>query len=239
MTTSLIPFGVLGGMGPASTNLFLAEIISLYSIKRHARNNYEFPQITMVTIPESNHMTTMVDDKLFESLSNAFEVFLFAKANFVVAPCNTIHHYLLSSQFNPSLPILSIISSVEVLYGKKINGTRMLFLSTTLTKESNIYLEFSKKYNITFVYLNSPDQKKLDEIIMEINGGEVSDSSYYNVLNYIVTSYAVEYIFLACTELSLLKYQPSNLQIIDSLTALSEATFLVSSGEDQIIKYLY
>lgn len=227
MNDDLLSLGVVGGMGPAATNLFLKKITKLYQAKNKARENRDFPRIIMVTIPNADHMKKKSDINLVQILNQAIEICKFAKVDFIVSPCNTIHNYF--SRLNPDIPILSIISALDVLYGHKLQNKKVLFLSTRLTKKSNIYMEFTKKNNIKFLYLDTIDQNKLDEIILEINGGVKNKIIKQKYLKMIAAKYKVNSILLACTELSQLYFNSVNLQIIDSLEALSEATYLVSS----------
>lgn len=237
MQPHLLSIGVIGGMGPASTNLFLSKVIALYNIQLNAENNNQFPQIIMYNIPDSDHMGNALEQRMFNYLDNAINIFSQAQVDFIVAPCNTVYNYFVDSKFRCNIPIISIAKSVEALYSRQFMNKALLFLSTKLTTNSQLYLQMFKNYNTDVIYLDLSDQKLLNNLILKCNGGNIPENGK-NILDNIINKYKTAQVLFACTELSLISYDKPGINIFDSLTALSIATFQVSSQQKSIESYL-
>ena len=106
-------FGVVGGMGPASTVRFLDLILSKYRLGRDAILNSDFPQITVYTIPDTDHISELPNPQIVTNLRRAFEVFQCAQVSFAVMPCNTAHQFIPILGLESEVQILSITSAVS------------------------------------------------------------------------------------------------------------------------------
>jgi aspartate/glutamate racemase len=62
-------FGVIGGIGPASTIRFLNLIIDKYRIGQGAILNSAFPQITIYIIPNAEHMSDELNRQSLQELT--------------------------------------------------------------------------------------------------------------------------------------------------------------------------
>ncbi len=229
-------FGVIGGMGPASTVRFLELVIAKYRTRSGAIRNSDFPQITLYTIPDSEHMADVPDLRIVEYLDRAFTIFEVARAAFAVAPCNTVHQFLPIRGRESRVQVLSIINAVLQYPTELLKQKRVLFLSTRQTRSAGIYKVVFAKATSTPVFLSDSDQNKLDDIIQNANSGGML-TSLSTSLSELVERYDRDAVLLACTELSLLLPLAGSHAIVDSLEALAEATYLVSSGQRNLSLY--
>jgi aspartate racemase len=229
-------FGVIGGMGPASTLRFLQSIINRYRVHLGAIRNCDFPQITLYTIPSAEHMDSVPSPEVVPHLRRALKLLSFAGTHFVVAPCNTVHQFLPLLEKKPSMGFLSIVSVVSKVKVPALTGRHVLLLSTRQTRFTGLYAEVFHRKRWKPVFLTESDQDMLDTVILRANAGGVA-ANLRTTLTNIVKSYPTEGVLLGCTELSLLL--PINVDrcVVDSLEELADATYLVSSAQRDIAYY--
>ena len=197
--SSYLPFGVIGGMGPASTVRFLDLVLGKYRTGLGAIRNSDFPQITLHTIPDSEHMAGVPNRGIVEHLIRAFTIFECAEVVFAVAPCNTVHQFLPIPGRQSNVRVLSIASAVS--NARLMEGKRVLFLSTRQTQRSGIYDRVLKESHCELVFINESDQETLDNIITQTNAGGALGFLQAG-LSEVIARYATGVVLLACTELS-------------------------------------
>jgi aspartate racemase len=192
--------------------------------------------MVMYTVPDTDHMTPNADIAITKHLESAFSLFNQADVEFVVAPCNTVHRFFSQMKGERRFSILSIVDSVWKTRGAKLEGRKILVLSTAQTKTSGIYDELFSKANVEVKFVRNVDQTILDDIILEVNAGSNLEDAATKIRS-LIARYDYDVLFLACTELSLLVSSDLGMdrgRIIDSLEALVEATFLVATGSDLV-----
>lgn len=229
-------FGVVGGMGPASTVRFLDLVISKYRVGQSATLNSDFPQITMYSIPDSDHVSGSPNRPIVRSLKRAFEVFKSAEVTFAVMPCNTVHQFIPIFGEDSEVQVLSIPSAVSNSL-KELSAEKTLFLATRQTQQSGIYDWVFSRNQCEPVSLEDPDQDALDDIIRLANPGGAVDSLCDRLLAIIKRYPSSKTVLFACTELSLLLPLMKNVTVVDSLESLADATYLVSSGQRELTSY--
>jgi aspartate/glutamate racemase len=190
----------------------------------------------MYTIPDSDHMSDMPNQQIIKHLDRAFTVFEAAESSFAVAPCNTTHQFLPLRHRDSTVQMLSIVNAVMKIEADRLRGKRVLFLSTRQTQIARLYDQMFSLTRAQQVLLTQPDQAKLDDLIEKANAGGTLDDLKPS-LSDIVTKYNSDVVLLACTELSLFLPITTSKPIIDSLGALAEATYSVSSRETDISFY--
>ena len=174
--------------------------------------------------------------RILEYLERAFTVFEIARAAFVVAPCNTVHQFFPIRGRESRLRVLNIVNAVWQSYAELLKTKRVLFLSTRQTRNAGIYNVVFAESCSTPIFINETDQYKLDKIIQDANSGGMLEALSTS-LSKLVERYDSEAVLLACTELSLLLPLAAGHIIVDSLEALAEATYLVSSGQRNLSFY--
>jgi aspartate racemase len=224
-------------MGPASTVRFLDLIISKFRVGQAAALNSDFPQITMYTIPQSDHMSGSPNQQILGSLRRAFEVFSSADVSFVVVPCNTAHQFIPLHDQESEIQVLSISSSVSESIMKLDGGRRILYLATRQTQSSGIYDRVFDENHCKPILLGDADQDMLDDIIRQANAGGRLEHLGDDLLGIIERYPSNQTVLFACTELSLLVPFMKDFSVVDSLESLAEATYLVSSGQRDLSAY--
>jgi len=231
--SELLPFGVLGGMGPAATLRFLELVFGAYRDILGAQSNHDFPRVTVQTIPNSDHLSRTPDHSICEALEHALSLFDTAGVAFAVAPCNTLHQFFPVS--SSTVKILHIVRALA-LETPEFLSEPTLFLSTRQTRAAGVYPLGNESLRGRVVFPSESDQRLIDRIIREVNAGKVTDT-LLRLLESVVLRYQVEAVLLACTELSLLRPLDVSYRVLDSLEALASATFRVSSGDRPLSDY--
>lgn len=233
-TTEKHSFGVIGGMGPASTLRFLTRVVDYFRDEEGAIDNIDFPQLTLFTVPQSDHMSLVGSGQTAVSLARAIDVFRLAGSKFFVSPCNTVHQFLEAPSEGPRL--LSIVNAVGRKYGSRLQDKIVLILATRQTQKARIYLPVIERYGIEPVFLTESDQSTLDEVVLSVNaGGGIGRAR--STLEALLRKYSADSVLAACTELSLLLPKGTASGVCDSLEALAEATYFVSSGKESVTYY--
>lgn len=238
LTVQLKPFGILGGMGPGATAAFLDRFVRSLHKKTGATLNHEFPAITVQTAPAADYINDQENLAPFLSqLQQAFDVFAYAGAHFAVVPCNTAHLYL-PLKGDEKVPVLSLLKVVENHQG--FRNKRVLHLATGQTISCDLYGDIFRKQAATPVFPEEVDQKELHSIIWAANAGVAhDDNALASRLYGLINKYEVDIVFIACTELSLVRNAcRETLEIIDSLDLLVEATMNVTTGERSLEEFL-
>jgi aspartate/glutamate racemase len=217
-------------MGPASTIRFLELVMGYYRSLLGATTNSEFPQIILYTIPESDHMATSLSATMLSRIEAAFDLFEYGGATFVVSPCNTIHQYFGLLPTARRARIVDIVDAVAIFApARLVPGSRLLFLSTSQTRESNVYSRLFTSRTWIQEHPTSAQQTKLNRIILSANAGLIRAADGRE-LRELINSHDCDAVLLACTELSLFADYVPAYGTVDSLQALASAAFLVSSG---------
>ena len=203
--------GILGGMGPFTSNAFLEKILK-YSQKYYgAIQDEDFPLIHYYSLPlKGFDESGIVDEKLvFDQLKSAIN-FLEKYVDFIVMPCNTIHYFIDEIREISKVPIISIIESVEEEI-KNQGYKNFLLLASKTTYEKNLYSNCIL-----------PNEKDLIEnLILEIMSGKVKS---LNLIIDLIKSYNyIDCVILGCTELPLvIDNSKIDLPIVDSLDILAK-----------------
>jgi len=121
-------------------------------------------------------------------------------ADFIVIPCNTVHHFIKEMQESINVPILSIIEETKKeILAQNISHVGILASKTTI----DLGL-----YNFKGIMVSSPNffqQNKINGVIKAVMGGS-HNNFHKNELNQIINNYVengVGAVVLGCTELPL------------------------------------
>jgi aspartate racemase len=234
-TSAPLSFGILGGMGLASTVEFLGQIVTRFQSVGAVFNSH-FPRIVMCSVPLSDHMSGVAEEETGRNLLEAWRTLASADVAFVVVPCNSAHRFLRCE--NAPTPILDIASAVERLGGEKLRKKRVLFLGTRQTQNAGVYSDVLASTESTLAPISEREQAIVDGLIWDANGGR----------NLAAASFAIEELLsrrrddvdvamVACTELSLIPSTWGGMPSVDTLQLLAEATFRVASRIDRLSDY--
>lgn len=196
--------GVIGGMGPQATQLFLQGVID----RTDAGSDQQ--HIPMIIL---NH-TTMPDRTaaILSGNKSAIRELLLKDARLLEAngcsaiaiPCNTSHYFVDEIQTKISIPIIHMVrETVGHIAGSKAEIKKLAVLATDGTNRTGIYHEECRRWGLD-LYTPTPEkQLLLMKIIYEdIKGGRPGNLSTFLQIHRELGEAGCEAAILGCTELS-------------------------------------
>ena len=216
---------ILGGMGPGSSAYFYQLINQLAIKKFGAKNNHDFPEIILHSIPvpdfiscdkNKEHALVMLKERV-ALLSNM------GISHFSIA-CNTAHILLDDLQRITSVPFTSMIEEVaKQVKGNTIEKIGLLGSPTTLA--SGIYQRAFEKYAIQTVIPNKSQLSLFENVIRNILAGKEGRNDKEQLLQIAnsLKKKGAEGIILGCTELPLIFPTDYSLPVFNSLEILAQA----------------
>lgn len=229
--------GIIGGLGPETSAKFQLEIIA--SCLKNNRN--QRPPILSWNVPvllkvEKELITKNGDEKEFLPLLKETAIILEkAGVDFLVMPCNTLHIFIEDIRKTVNVPMLSIIDeTIKVLIPKKIKRVGLLATSKTISK--NLFGNKLKDNGIEQIILNKTDQADLNTIIHRAVTNNLRSEDRLQA-NAIVTKMAkkgTKNILLACTDLQLIIEKYPQINMLDTMQILAEASAneILKGGEE-------
>ena len=213
--------GILGGMGPESTVLFYQSIIRECQKKYGAKDDMDYPEIVIYNLPIPNIVDQMEDipktRRLMQDGAKKLEQW---GVDFMVIPCNAAHYFYEDVQKVISIPVLNIIDeTISEMKKKGFEKAGLLAVGTTI--KNKLYQKRSNDFILP------EDQKKVDEIVLNILRGErnKSDLRKLQLLITYFISQGAESIVLGCTDFcALISKENSIIPLIDSTQILTEVT---------------
>ncbi|PIQ78864.1 aspartate racemase [Candidatus Peregrinibacteria bacterium CG11_big_fil_rev_8_21_14_0_20_41_10] len=222
--------GILGGLGPTAT----ADLYKAIITSTPAEKDQDHLHIIINANPRIPDRTAdIINGTTFSlpGLIKSAQTLEQAGANFIVMPCNTVHHFLDVIQAEINIPILDMIKlTAQALH--KLNYKKVGMLSTSATIKSQLYQKALKEFNIEIVGLTLSAITNSMEIIYGPKGikagvqYEFSDHNRDLALAVIAEQnrHGAEAIILGCTEIPLaIKPSQSPLPLINATQVLAEA----------------
>lgn len=210
--------GVLGGMGPFATLVYLRNIYLLTPAKKdweHLHiiidNNVKIPSRTRAVLyHEISPVKMMVD-----SINRLTDM----GVDFVTVPCNSAHYFYQEVASKIKIPWLDMIKTT----GNKYKNYKPLVLGGYIITNKKLY----SKYIPHAQYLTDKSNKVVYQAIEEIKLTDKLSSINKEKLQKVISliSGDIDSILLACTELGIVKKELLKFgKIIDSAEEYAKAT---------------
>ena len=228
--------GVLGGMGPEATLSFYSRVIKRCQENLGSKYSEDFPHIIINSTqnPDGKIWKNFDESKLKKSLFDNCILLENAGVDFIVMPCNSVHFFI---DFIRSATKVKVVSIVEETAKEiKTSGVhKVLLLSTGFTSKNKVYDLKLVEYNIDFIKPSDREQTEIEDIIIEVAGGNVTPSLKQRLVaiieKYRVTD-QISGVVLGCTEIPLVLQSGSlDIPIFDTLDILSKSAFHLITGE--------
>lgn len=201
--------GVIGGMGPKATQLFMGMVIDKTDADKDqdhipmvVLNDTTIPDRTVAILSgdEAEVLGKLVDDaKLLEATG--------CKA--IAIPCNTSHYFIDKVQDEVEIPIINMIKeTVKYIFSKKKNIRKVAILATDGTINVGVY---QKECEILDIESYIPSKEKqamvMDIIYNQVKRGKIGDYDMFLEIEKELKDAECDGAILACTELSCLREQ--------------------------------
>lgn len=197
--------GIMGGMGPAATRDLYNEIIK----HTPAANDQEHLEVLIHSYPHIDRTAAILEDapSPLPTLIASAEKLKNAGADFLAAPCNTVHYFLPDVANAVGIQMLNMIEETsDVLKERGIKKVGLL--STSATLKTKLY---QKLVTIPLVVPSDRGVEKEMEVIYGKEGVKAGveferSPKNQNLLREVIkelTDQGAEAIILGCTELPL------------------------------------
>jgi aspartate racemase len=196
-----LKIGVLGGIGPEATGTFYLKLIEKLQSDGLIKENGDFPQILINSIPAPELIFDKVDETQLEMYQKGLFELDKMQPDFIIMVCNTIHlfHKKLQSKITTE-----IIDLRQVVYDKikNLRLKNVTIVGTPSTLSSGLY-DFD---GINYHNPNEEEIKVLSDSVFNFNKGINKDLQKKNVEK-IVRKYlskGSQVVLLACTEFAVM-----------------------------------
>lgn len=227
MEKNMKTVGIIGGLGPETTNKFCLEVIN-FCLKN---NKKQRPPMIIWNVPmpikvERDCITKNIGkEKFLPFLIDAAKILEKAGAQFLVIPCNTAHIFIQEIRSVVNIPVLSIIDETFLVI-KDQRISRVGLLATSMTVNNNLFDDRFRFHGIKQITPSIQDQSKLDRIIHNLVVSKHNPRNKKEVNRIIaqMVRQKVKNIVLACTDLQLIINKHSQVEILDTMQILARAT---------------
>lgn len=218
--------GIIGGVGPQSTNFIYKKIIEFSQAKYGAKNNDDYPYLVFESLPIPDFINNKKHVErgkgmLIKSVANLEK----AGATRLAIGSNTVHILLEELKKHTEIPFISVIEEVS----KKINKKKIKnvgLLGSPVLIRSQLYEKELKKYGVQVIVPNRKQLEISESIIRDVLAGKsnIFLKKEYIALLHSMYDYGAENIILGCTELpQAINYEALHGKTIDSDEVLAEA----------------
>lgn len=197
--------GILGGMGPKATAVFMDKIIDHTDAERD-QDHLDMFVVNHATLPDRTKVILEREESRFlAAIEQDFRLLEFAEATHIAIPCNTSHYFYDALQAMTRIPIIHMVDeSVRVMAGRYGRGSKIGLLATNGTVRSGIYKKTCDQHGLELHLPDEAVQNRIMRIIYhDIKGGLTPDPAIFEqiILNMIEQDQCSG-VIIACTELS-------------------------------------
>lgn len=218
--------GVLGGMGPEATLVFLEKF---YSLTRGRREQKRPPLLVNIDpeVPDRNEAWRGLGTNPAAALAQVGRSLRQAGADFCVMACVTAHGFVESFEKDVGIPLIRmpdvVADALGTGAGTGADGPVGL-LATTTTLEMKLFQKAFAARSSPLIVPGESEQKELMEAIYSIKKGRDPSAGVLAVAKSLVARGA-HTLLLGCTDLSVLR--PMHLEgcaVVDALDLLAQRT---------------
>lgn len=216
---------ILGGMGSEASVYMYKTLIDLSISKFGAKNNDQFPEIILHSIPVPDFISSDKDQqKALAMLRKKVKDLNKLDISNLAIACNTAHILLSALQKISRVSFVSMID--EVAAQVKSDGLRKIgVLGTPSTLGSGLYQQVLEIKDIKCLLPTKTQTKTLERIIRNVIAGKLlkSDTKKLRRIANSLTKKGAEGIILGCTELPLVFPKKYDVSVYNSVEILALA----------------
>ena len=223
--------GVVGGMGPDATILFLSMVVELTDAATD-QDHVDLDCLMHASIPDRTAFILGRSSANPVPLIQAdLELLAGRGVTAVAIPCNTAHYFIDELQAACPVPILNMLTLAAAAVRQAYPAaTRVAVLGTRGTVETGVYRAACEAVGLSLVPIGEEVQRLADTVIFDrVKAGiPVEERLYLDLLEGGLRAGA-DVLLLACTELSVPERRIAHsLPTVDAMVALAEATVLAA-----------
>lgn len=224
--------GIIGGMGPAATDLLYRRIIDRTDAECD-QEHLDMIILNHASMPDRTAAIKSGDtDKVLSLLKKDVEFLEKSGAVAIAIPCNTSHYFYDELQKDTSVTIINMIRETAK-YVKALGRKKVCVLATDGTIMTGIYEKEILAEGIEYVAPDENTQKLVMKIIYEqVKKGFLGNEEDFRQIHHYIKASGCDGAILACTELSVFRETAGLTDFYtDALEVLCERSIL-SCGKE-------
>lgn len=228
--------GVLGGMGPKATSVFIDQIVEA-TVADVDQDHIDMIILNHASLPDRTQVILENNPEPFlREIEKDIRLLEHAEVAYIAMPCNTAHYYIEEMQRMTSIPIINMVEeTMKEIHAQHGDGCKVGILATNGTLHSGIYSESALKYNLV-PHVPEPkvQQQVMNIIYKDIKGGfPIDPRETEEIIHNLVTEDGCQCIIIACTELSIIPFSAETKKVsIDAMDVLVRKSIELSQQRD-------
>jgi len=223
--------GVLGGMGPEATAVFLHRLVQLTDA-RYDQDHLKIVVVNNPKIPDRVAHITGSGTSPVPALVEAAQDLVRLGAEIIAIPCNTAHYFWREVQDSVPVPVLNIITETVAAIAEQLEtGSKVGILSTRATADLGLYQVTLETFGLAGICPDAAHQANVTKAIDRIKqeGDRQEAASLLEPCLVHLQAQGIRAAIFGCTELGLAPLR-TDLQIFDSLELLARKTVATGQG---------
>ena len=214
-------------MGAAASADFYKQLVVITQKIYHAQNDDDFPPMWIYNLPirdfdETGFVDTgSVKNQLVESVKKMEAV----GSDFIVIPCNTVHHFYSEMQAAVDIPILNLLEATAEAVEKR-EFKKVGLLTSQSTRKYKLYETILANHGIAALSASDSEQQEVNKVIGNVIAG-MQGAADVSAIQKVVERYlrdGAQVVVLGCTELPLAFSQTDcSVSLFSSTEVLAEA----------------
>ena len=223
--------GILGGMGPEATAVFLHRLVQLTP----AHHDQEHLKILVVNNPKIPDRVEYIEGNGLSPVPALVETardLVRLGAEIIAIPCNTAHYFWREVQDSVPIPVLNIISETVARIAEQLDaGSKVGVLATQATADHGLYQRSLRALGLEGIAPDPAHQVRVTKAIACIKQNRDRQAAAYFLEPCLTHLQArgIQVVIFGCTELGLAPVR-TDLLIFDSLEILARATVEMGRG---------
>lgn len=219
--------GVLGGLGPQATVLFMQRVIDNTEVEIE-QDHVDLIVTQRSSTPDRTASIFGRGPSPAPRLRADAQLLQAAGADFLVMPCNTASWFKQDIKAAVQIPVLSIVNeTIRTVRSHQPGATTLGLLATDGTLDSKVYGEAVSNAGFSLVTPTARFQDRTMSLIYDNVkvGKPVNQADFTAVIDHLLEDCGADCVVLGCTELSVLYNQFDTPSVVfDSTESLARAT---------------
>ncbi|MBQ7794811.1 MAG: amino acid racemase [Clostridia bacterium] len=219
--------GIIGGMGPAATDLLYRRIIDRTDAECD-QEHLDMVILNHASMPDRTAAIKSGDtDKVLSLLIKDAKFLTAAGAAAIAIPCNTSHYFYDELQEQTEIPIINMVRETARFVREK-GRKKVCVLATDGTIMTGIYEKALSAEGVEYLAPDENTQKLVMKIIYEqVKKGFPGNEEDFREIHHFIKANGCDGAILACTELSVFREEAGLTNFYtDALEVLCEKSIL-------------
>jgi aspartate racemase len=203
--------GVIGGMGPMATAVFMQRVIE-NTVANRDQDHINMVVLNHATLPDRTRaILDQRGDVFLQAIHKDIQLLEAAGVEHIAIPCNTSHYFFNEIQAMTDIHIINMVKeTARQIYDVYGEHTKVGILATNGTISTGIYQRGCSEYHM---HLHPPDsdtqEKIMDIIYNQIKVDQNVDATRIEaIIHELFEKDECSCVIIACTELSLIQLSP-------------------------------